>query len=428
MSTVKNKAAEFLHRIDLRQYGMVIALCCIALLFQVLVVAEMDQNFITPRNITNIIVQNSYILILAIGMMLVIINGHIDLSVGSVLAFTGAVAAIASGTWGLPWWAAVLMAVGTGALIGAWQGFWVAYVGIPAFIVTLAGMLVFRGLTIWVTESRSIAVGDESFRMLGSGYWGEPTTIGGTAMHLPTLLIGVGAVVALTYVQIADRRERLRHGLPASSAALWTVKAVAVAAVTLLFSGMLALYKGLPVIGIIVIGLVVVYTFVTNRTVFGRHVYAGGGNLKAAALSGVNTKATSFWVFVNMGALAGLAAVVFTARANSANPQAGEMFELDAIASAFIGGASMSGGIGTVVGAVVGGLVMGVMRQGMSTLGIGQDQVQIILGLVLLAAVVFDVWNKKRTSTAPAAEARVPEQKRGEDSEPAAGEEEKASD
>nr|WP_277605963.1 multiple monosaccharide ABC transporter permease [Glycomyces sp. L485] len=380
----------------MRQYGMIIALVSIMLLFQVLEVAKLDQNFLTPRNITNAIVQNSFILILAIGMMMVIVNGHIDLSVGSVLAFSGAVSAIALSSWGLPWYLAVLVAVATGALIGVWQGFWIAYVRIPAFIVTLAGMLLFRGLTLWALESKTISIRSEEFRMLGSGYWAQESLVGG--YHLPTLVIGFIATAFIVWMQVSGRRNAVRNRIASGSPVAWAVKTSLLAAAALIGTLVLAAYRGLPIIGIILVVLVIVYTFIANRTVFGRHIYAGGGNEKAAMLSGVKTKQTSFWVFVNMGALAGLAGVVFTARLQSATPDAGEMFELHAIASSFIGGASMSGGVGTIIGAVIGGLVMGVMNQGMSILSVGQDAQSVILGLVVLAAVFFDVWNKKRAS------------------------------
>lgn len=385
-----------LRGINLRQYGMIIALVFIMLLFQVLEVMKLDQNFLTPRNITNTVVQNSFILILAIGMMLVIVNGHIDLSVGSVLAFTGAISAIALSDWGLPWWMAVLAAIGTGALIGVWQGFWIAYVRIPAFIVTLAGMLLFRGLTLWVLEAQTISIRSEEFRMLGSGYWAQDSVVG--EYHLPTLIIGLVAAAFILWTQISARNAAARNRVDTGSSVAFVVKTALLVGAALVGTFMFAGYRGLPVIGIILVVLVAVYSFVANRTVFGRHIYAGGGNEKAAALSGVKTKQTSFWVFVNMGALAGLAGVVFTARLQSATPDAGNMFELHAIASSFIGGASMSGGVGTIIGAVVGGLVMGIMNQGMSILSVGQDLQSVILGLVVLAAVFFDVWNKKRAS------------------------------
>ncbi|MEU6860874.1 multiple monosaccharide ABC transporter permease [Glycomyces sp. NPDC046736] len=399
MSTVQTKSRPSLlsglRHLNLRAYGMIIALVFIMLLFQFLEVAKLDQNFLTPANINNVIVQNSYILILAIGMMMVIVNGHIDLSVGSVLAFTGAMSAIALSSWGLPWYLAVVVAVGIGALIGVWQGFWIAYVRIPAFIVTLTGMLLFRGLTLWALESKTISIRSGEFRQLGSGYWMQNENGG---YHLPTLVIGALAVAAILWIQVSGRRRAVRTGVATGSPIAFVIKTVLLTATVAVGALTLAAHKGLPIIGIILVVLVVVYTFVTNRTVFGRHIYAGGGNEKAAMLSGVKTKQTTFWVFVNMGALSGLAGVVLTARLASATPDAGTMFELHAIASSFIGGASMSGGVGTIIGAVIGGLVMGVMNQGMSILSVGQDMQSVILGLVVLAAVLFDVWNKKRTT------------------------------
>ncbi|WP_030155265.1 multiple monosaccharide ABC transporter permease [Glycomyces sp. NRRL B-16210] len=399
MSTVnvtsRKRLTSGLRHLNLRAYGMIIALVFIMLLFQVLEVAKLDQNFLTPANINNVIVQNSYILILAIGMMMVIVNGHIDLSVGSVLAFTGAMSAIALSSWGLPWYLAVLVAVGIGALIGVWQGFWIAYVRIPAFIVTLTGMLLFRGLTLWALESKTISIRSQEFRQLGSGYWAQNEN---NAYHLPTLAIGAVAVAVILWIQLSGRRKAVRTGVATGSATAFWIKTVLLAGTVAIGALTLAAHKGLPIIGIILVALVIVYTFVTNRTVFGRHVYAGGGNEKAAMLSGVKTKQTTFWVFVNMGALSGLAGVVLTARLASATPDAGTMFELHAIASSFIGGASMSGGVGTIIGAVIGGLVMGVMNQGMSILSVGQDMQSVILGLVVLAAVLFDVWNKKRAT------------------------------
>lgn len=378
--------------INLRAYGMIIALVSIMLLFQILDVALQDSNFLTPRNLTNVILQNSYILVLAIGMMLVIVNGHIDLSVGSVLAFCGAVSAIALSDWGLPWYGAVLVAVGTGALIGVWQGFWIAYVRIPAFIVTLAGMLLFRGLTLKVLDAETVGTSG-TYNSLASGY-----TIAGIDLRMPTLVIGILGAALYVAMAVRTRSRQVKAGIAESSQRAWLTKVIVIAAVIIVAAVTFYTYKGLPLIGWILLVLVLAYTFVANRTVLGRHIYAGGGNEKAAMLSGVKTKQTSFWVFVNMGALAGLAGVIVTARLQAATPDAGNMFELHAIASSFIGGASMSGGVGTIIGAVIGGLVMGVMNQGMRVLGVATDTVQVVLGLVVLAAVFFDVWNKKRAS------------------------------
>lgn len=396
MSTVQTTSRpnpfSALKHLNLRSYGMIIALVLIMLLFQVLNVTLQNENFITPLNLTNVILQNSYILILAIGMMLVIVNGHIDLSVGSLLAFCGAVSAIALSHWDLPWFLAVLIAIALGALVGVWQGFWIAYVRIPAFIVTLAGMLIFRGLTLKVLDAETIGTRG-TYNQLASGY-----DVLGVDLRMPTLVVGIAGAALYVLLQVRGRNRQLKAGIAGSSQLAWLAKVVAVAAVIAVASYVFYSYKGLPIIGWILLGLVLLYTFIANRTVFGRHVYAGGGNEKAALLSGVKTKKTTFWVFVNMGALSGLAGVIVTARLHAATPGAGEMFELNAIASSFIGGASVTGGVGTIIGAVIGGLVMGVLNQGMQVLGIATDTVQIVLGLVVLAAVLFDVWNKKRAT------------------------------
>ncbi|MFC4560912.1 multiple monosaccharide ABC transporter permease [Nocardiopsis mangrovi] len=379
-------------RNNARQYGMVIALAIIVILFQVLT----GGLLLRPLNITNLIMQNSYVLILAVGMMLVIITGHIDLSVGSVVAFVGAVSAIMLTSWGLPMPVVVPLALVLGALIGAWQGFWIAYVRIPAFIVTLAGMLIFRGATMVVLGGESLSPLPQSLRTLASGFIPDVADAG---VHLLTMAGAVAAAAVLVWLQWRARGRNLRYDLPVASPRLAAAQSVATVAVVLVFAYALAVYNGLPVVGLLLIVLIVGYSFVMNSTTAGRHIYAVGGSEKAAMLSGVKTQRTTFWVFVNMGALSALAGLVFTARLNAATPRAGTMFELDAIAAAFIGGASASGGVGTVIGAVVGALVMGVMNNGMSLIGLGVDWQQAIKGLVLLAAVGFDIYNKKRVGS-----------------------------
>ncbi|PDO10492.1 MAG: ABC transporter permease [Candidatus Reconcilbacillus cellulovorans] len=377
-------------RQHVRQYGMIVALVAIAAFFQIVT----DGLLLKPLNVTNLILQNSYILILAIGMMLVIITGHIDLSVGSVAAFVGAVSAILMVHHGVPAWLAFAACLALGALIGAWQGFWVAYVGIPSFIVTLAGMLLFRGLTMIALGGQSIAPFPKTFQRISSGFL--PDWFGGGSIHLLTIAVGVALSLALAVVEWRRRLKQLAYGLEAAPlsriAAKWIVLAAAVNA----FAYVLALYHGIPNILVVLAVLIAAYSFVTGRTVAGRHIYAVGGNEKAARLSGINTRRVSFWVFVNMGVLAALSGLVFAARLNAATPKAGVNFELDAIAACFIGGASASGGIGTVWGAIVGGLVMGVMNNGMSLIGLGIDWQQGIKGLVLLLAVAFDVYNKRK--------------------------------
>lgn len=375
---------------NVRQYSMTCALLFIMLLFQLLT----DGILLQPLNITNIILQNSYILILAVGMVMIIITGHIDLSVGSVAAFIGALSAILMIELNVNPVLAVLICLIAGALVGAWQGFWVAYVQIPAFIVTLAGMLIFRGITLIMLEGQSIASYPPSFQQLSSGFL--PDLFNGNSIHLFSMFLGVVLTAVLIVMQIKGRKKQLHHHLPVASTAWFTVKLVAIAAVILVFTYVLASYRGIPNILILLVALIAFYAFVTKKTVFGRHIYAVGGNEKAAALSGIKTKRVTFAVFVNMGILAALSGLIFAARLNAATPRAGNLFELDAIAAAFIGGASAYGGVGTIIGAVVGGLVMGVMNNGMSILGLGIDWQQAIKGLVLLAAVAFDVVNKRR--------------------------------
>ncbi|RKT31681.1 putative multiple sugar transport system permease protein [Microbacterium sp. AG1240] len=375
-------------RIDMRQYGILAALAIIILLFQVLT----GGRLLYPGNVSNLIQQNAYVLILAIGMVIVIIAGHIDLSVGSIVAVVGAVAALSMQSWGLPWWAAVVVALITGALIGAWQGFWVAFVGIPAFIVTLAGMLVFRGLALVLLTGGTISGLPAEFNAIGSGTL--PTT--GTP-DLITFAIAALAAVALVVQQVRTRATLRRLGLPRERAvSAWIKVGIAVAAI-MYVAYLLAYNRGTPIILIILAALILIYSFVLSRTVFGRHVYAMGGNLFAAQMSGVKTKWVTFFIFVNMGFLAGLAGVVSTARAGSAVASAGTSFELDAIAAVFIGGAAVQGGVGTVVGAVIGGLVMGVLNQGLSILSVDAAWQQVIKGLVLLLAVAFDVLSKRRS-------------------------------
>jgi putative multiple sugar transport system permease protein len=374
-------------RVDMRQYGILAALAVIILLFQVLT----GGRLLYPGNVSNLIQQNAYVLILAIGMVIVIIAGHIDLSVGSVVATVGAVAALSMNSWGLPWGAAVALSLLVGALIGAWQGFWVAFVGIPAFIVTLAGMLVFRGVALVLLTGGTISGLPRPFNSIGSGTL--PAT--GTP-DLITLGIGALASLALVVQQLKGRADLRRLNLPRERTVSFVLK-VAIAVVAIMYLCYLLAYnRGTPIILVILATLVLLYSFLLSRTVFGRHVYAMGGNLYAAMMSGVKTKWVNFFIFVNMGFLAGLAGVVSTARAGSAVASAGQSFELDAIAAVFIGGAAVQGGVGTVVGAVIGGLVMGVLNQGLSILSVDAAWQQVIKGLVLLLAVAFDVYGKRR--------------------------------
>jgi len=375
---------------NFRQYGMVAALVVIVILFQVWT----SGILLKPLNVTNIVQQNGYILILAIGMVIVIISGHIDLSVGSIAGFIGAMSAVLMIHNHMPWPIAVVVCLAMGAAIGAWQGFWIAYVGIPSFIVTLAGMLVFRGATQYLLEGQSIAPFPRSFQQVSSGFLPE---MGGNSLyHWPTVILGVIVMAAAVLQQVRQRRTQSRYGFDVSGTGWFVAKNVAIVAALAAFTLLLASYRGVPVVGIILAVMFVVYAFVMRSTVFGRQVYAVGGNGAAALLSGVKTKRVTFLVFVNMGLLSALAGLLFAARLNSATPQAGIGMELEAIAAAFIGGASASGGVGTVFGAIIGGFVLGVLNNGMSLIGIGSDVQQVIKGLVLLAAVGFDIYNKKK--------------------------------
>ena len=377
---------------NIRQYGMIIALIFISIFFQIMT----DGILLKPLNVTNLILQNSYILVLAIGMVLVIITGHIDLSVGSVAAFIGALSAIMMVDMDLKPVLAVILSLLMGALVGAWQGFWVAYIKIPAFIVTLAGMLLFRGLTMIVLNGQSIAPFPKAFQKISSGF--VPDFISGSSLNVLTLAAGIILSVLVIYQEFRTRKSSVKYGFELTPLWIPVAKAGALVVVINLFTYVIAQYNGIPNILVILLVLIAIYSFVMNNMTMGRHIYALGGNEKAASLSGVKTKRVTFWVFVNMGVLAALSGLVFAARLNSATPKAGTNFELDAIAACFIGGASASGGIGTVVGAIIGGLVMGVMNNGMSLVGLGVDWQQGIKGLVLLLAVGFDIYNKSKTA------------------------------
>jgi len=377
--------------IDIRQYGILAALVIIIALFEVLT----GGRLLMPGNVNNLIQQNAYVVILAIGMVMVIIAGHIDLSVGSLVAMIGAIAGLAMNQWNMPWWVAVVVSLLAGALVGAWQGFWIAFVQIPAFIVTLAGMLLFRGLTLVLLYGGTIGGLPKEFVAIGAGWL--PSWLGTAGkVDILTLVLGALACAGLVVQQVAARRGRVSLSLPVEGfAPFWGRIAVAVIAI-MAVCWQLANYSGTPIILIILAVLVLAYSFVLNRTVFGRHVYAIGGNLFSAVMSGVKTKRVNFLLFVNMGVLAALAGLVSTSRAGSAVASAGQNYELDAIAAVFIGGAAVQGGVGTVVGAVIGGLVMGVLNMGLSILSVDAAWQQAIKGLVLLLAVAFDLVNKRR--------------------------------
>lgn len=385
-----NKIKDLL-KSNMRKYGMGIALVLIMVLFQILT----DGILLKPLNVTNLILQNSYILILAIGMLLVIITGNVDLSVGLVVALIGAVAANLMIKHNMSVVPVVLISLLIGALVGAWHGFWIAFVKIPAFIVTLSGMLLFRGLTLVILKGQTLAPFEESYRVLSSGFIND--IFGGQSLHITTLVIGLIFSLIYVFVEIKNRKSKVKYGFDVMPMKFLITKLSIIVIAINLLTYSFASYKGAPNVLVLLFILVVVYSFIANKTVVGRYIYATGGNEKAARLSGIKTNKVLFWVYVNMGLLTALAGIVFSGRLNAAMPRAGTGFELDAIAACYIGGASASGGIGTIIGAIIGGLVMGVLNNGMSILGIGIDWQQAIKGLVLLVAVAFDAYTKSKS-------------------------------
>jgi putative multiple sugar transport system permease protein len=375
---------------NFREYGMLITLVAIMGFFQYMT----DGTLMQPLNLTNLVLQNSYIVIMALGMLLVIVAGHIDLSVGSVCGFIGALAAVLMVEYEWHFVPASIVCLLCGGLIGAAQGWFVAFSRIPSFIVTLAGMLVFKGLALALLAGQSVGPFPDAFQMLSSGF--IPDLFDAEGLRLTSLLLGVAVAAALTVAGVRARANRLKHGVHAEPAVFFLIKTAVFAALLIYFAYLMASYKGLPNVLIVMALLIVLFDFVTSRTTIGRRIYAMGGNEKAAKLSGIKTERLSFYAFVNMGVLAALAGLVFAARLNTATPKAGLGFELDVIAACFIGGASASGGVGKVMGAVIGAFIMGVMNNGMSILGIGIDYQQVIKGVVLLAAVLVDVYNKNK--------------------------------
>lgn len=381
---------------NMRQYAMLIVLVAIIIFFEIIT----DGILLKPQNVTNLVLQNSYVIILATGMVLCILTGgNIDLSVGSIVAFIGAIAGklIVSLKVGIP--AAVVVCLLAGVAIGIWQGFWIAYVRIPPFIVTLAGMLLFRGLTLVLLQGLTISPFPDSFLVVSSGFIPDIFGIPGVRLNMLTLVAGMLVSAIYIIYSVRKRAGKQRYGFEVAPISLFLLQTAATAAVINLFAYCLASYKGMPVILILLAVLVLVYSFITTRTIPGRHIYALGGNEKAARLSGVDTNKVLFFVYLNMAVLSAVTGIVFTARLQAATPSAGTGFEMDAIASCFIGGASATGGIGTVTGALIGALVMGILNNGMSILGVGSDWQQAIKGFVLLMAVAFDVVSKNRSKT-----------------------------
>jgi len=377
---------------NIRQFGMIIILIFVAILFEVSTGGAMFR----PRNIADLILQNSYILILAIGMMLVILTGRIDLSVGTLLAFTSALSGVFIISWGLPMWVAIPAILAVGALSGAWNGYWIAYRNIPFFVVTLAGMFVFRGLTMVVLGEGTLTPFPDAFHSMAMGF--IPDVFGGGGFNITAMVICLLASLVFVFVELRNRRISQRFEADVLPVPFFIAKLVLVVGVINLFGYWFAVSRGMPIILILLIALTLIYSYVAGNTVMGRHIYATGGNPKAAELNGLNTKQVIFWVYVNMGILAALAGMVFAARYNASTPRAEAGFELQAIAAAFIGGASPLGGVGKIVGAAIGAMMMGVLNNGLRLLGAGAEIQLIIIGLALLGAVIFDVYVKTKVS------------------------------
>lgn len=386
----------------LREYGLLFALIAVMVFFQF----ATNGTLLRPVNITNLLLQNSYIVIMALGMLIVIVSGNIDLSVGSVMGFIGALAAVLIVTMDIPMLLAIIVCLVAGGLIGAMQGYWIAYWRIPSFIVTLAGMLVFRGLSLWLLQGQSVGPFPREFQVIATGFvpdifpaaWGQALALLFNERNINVLALFTGVVAAMVIVGMGIRKRLANRafGIDEEPFTFFVIRNAIVASALIFITYKLAGFRGLPNVLLTMGILTIIYAFLTENTVIGRQIYAVGGNEKAAKLSGIKSERLTFLAFVNMGVLAAAAGLVFAARLNTATPKAGFALELDVIAAAFIGGASMSGGVGRIVGAVVGAFLMGVLNNGMSIMGIGIDYQQMIKGLVLLAAVIFDVYNKSK--------------------------------
>ena len=378
-----------------KKYTMIIVLILVTAFFT----WQTGGTLLLPMNVSSLISQNAYVFILATGMLLCILTGgNIDLSVGSVVCFTGAIGAVLMMNKGVNMWVAIAVMVLVGTAIGAFQGFWIAFVRIPPFIVTLAGMLAFRGLSNVVLDGMTVSIKDqEAFVNLfgGGANCYVQDFLGGNGINLTCIVVGIVAAVIYVLLQLKNRMEKTKKGYEVESFANMLIKTVLIAAVILVFSFRLAQHKGIPTVLIWVMAIVLIYGYITSNTTTGRYFYAVGGNEKATRLSGINTNKVYFIAYLNMGFLAAIAGMVTIARMTSAQPTYGQNYEMDAIGSCFIGGASAYGGTGTVPGVIVGAVLMGVINLGMSLMGVDQNMQKVVKGLVLLAAVIFDVVSKR---------------------------------
>ncbi len=379
---------------NIRDYALLLSLIAIMIFFQF----TTGGTLFKPVNMTNLILQNSYIVIMALGMLLIIVAGHIDLSVGSVSGFVGAVAAILMVNLKIDPFTTTIACLALGAVIGGVQGYFTAFYKIPAFIVTLAGMLIFKGLALTVLGGASVGPFPKSFQLLSSGFVPDLFAVEmfGGPFNMLAMLIGIIVTALIIYFNIKERRNEQAHGLAEEPDVIFLGRNILIAVAFLGFSFLMARYKGLPNVLIVMFALIALFVFLTTRTTMGRRVYAMGGNEKAAKLSGINTERLTMMIFVIMGALAALAGLIFAARLNVATPKAGAGFELEVIAACFIGGAATTGGVGKIVGAVIGAFIIGVMNNGMSIMGVGIDWQQVIKGTVLMLAVFLDVYYKSK--------------------------------
>lgn len=378
-------------KVNIRDYGMYIALLFIMLTFSLMT----DGLFMSSRNISNLLDSAGYIAVLAVGMTLVIVIRHIDLSVGFLAGFLGAIAAILLTQAGVPIYLTIPIILVLGIIIGMFNGLLVAQIGIPSFVATLAGMLIFRGALLQVTEkSGTIIIKDENFNAIGNGF--IPSIVEVNGLHLLSLLVGIVGIILYIYSEISTRKNKLKYQFEVVSKGIFTLKLVFVSAIIAYITWILAGYNGFSWTVVIMLLVVLVYHFLTTKTVLGRHIYAVGSNPEAAHLSGINVKKITYMVFGSMGMLAALSGILFTSRLQSATTTAGTLFELDAIAAAYVGGVSSAGGVGKVTGAIIGSIVMASLSNGMNLLGVGISYQYIIRGGVLAAAVIFDVMTRRQ--------------------------------
>lgn len=378
-------------RTNIRDYMMYIALVCIMIFFAI----QTNGGFLQARNIANLINQAGYVAVMAIGMTVILIIVHIDLSVGYVAGFCGAVAAILMTKYNVNEWIAILIVLALGLLIGLYQGLLVTRVGVPAFVTTLAGMFIFRGLlNLSLQETGTIIIPNEGFNALSNGF--IPDIIEGSKIHVVTMIIGVVLVLAMIYSQVKSRKNKLKYNFDVPSTPVFVVKLVALSVIIMVIIWVLASYQGLPWTAVIVGVVLFAYNYMLNKTKLGRAIYGIGGNAQAAELSGINVKRVTLFAFCSVSLMAALGGILYTSRLQSATPTAGVAFEMDAIASSYIGGVAVSGGVGRVTNTIIGALVIMSLTNGMNLMGIDISYQYVVKGLIFIIAVAFDVRTRKK--------------------------------